>query len=142
MLQITNRHQANHWKSITKFKSDYMGFALNQTCSDPGGFIYQQKIMRFKIILKTLLLALIAGMGNVKQNNKPGIIIYFSAIILLGFGLYSAEQRIIEQYFQPSQTLRTFAVLIYIAFAFFWDGTWIIGSNERNYFNDKNGDGL
>ena len=77
-------------------------------------------------------------MGNVKRNNKPGIIIYFSAIILLGFALYSAEQRFIEQYFQPSQTLRTFGVLMYIAFAFFWDGTRFLSSAEKNLNSSKN----
>jgi hypothetical protein len=87
--------------------------------------------MRVKIVLKKILLALISGMGNVKQNNKPGIIIYFSAIILLGIALYFAEQRFIEHYFQPSQTLRTFAVLMYIAFAFFWDGTGFLSSAEK-----------
>lgn len=93
--------------------------------------------MNVKIVLKKFFLILFSGMGNVKQNNKPGIIIYFSVIILLGFVLYSAEHRFIEQYLQPSQTLRTFAVLMYIAFAFFWDGTRIFGSKEANFFNEE-----
>ena len=76
-------------------------------------------------------------MGNVKQNNKPGIIIYFIAIVLLGVGLFFAEKGFVEQYFQPSQTVRTFAVLMYITFAFFWDGTGFLSSSEKKSFSSK-----
>lgn len=76
-------------------------------------------------------------MGNVKQNNKPGIIIYFLAIVLLGVGLFFAEKELIEQYFQPSQTMRTFAVLMYITFAFFWDGTGFLSSSEKKTYSSK-----
>ena len=83
-------------------------------------------------IYENFVFILVAGMGNVKQNNKRGILIYFLAVVLLGLGLFFAEQILVEQYFHPSQTVRTFAVLIYITFAFFWDGTILLDSKEKN----------
>lgn len=75
-------------------------------------------------------------MGNVKQGNWSGILIYFSAIILLGIGLVFAERKLIEQFYHPSQTMCTFALLIYTAFAFFWNGTKLFGDKEKNHFFD------
>lgn len=83
-------------------------------------------------INENFVFILVAGMGNVKQNNKRGILIYFLAIVLLGIALFFVEKLLIEQYFHPSQTVRTFAVLIYITFAFFWDGTILLDSKEKN----------
>lgn len=77
-------------------------------------------------------------MGNVKQGNWQGILIYFSTIILFGLILMLAEQRIIEQYYHPAQSVRTFVVLIYIAFAFFWNGTRLLDSEEKKRIFDNN----
>ena len=71
-------------------------------------------------------------MGNVKHGHWQGIIIYFSAITLLGIGLLFAEQNLIKQYYEASRTVRTFVILIYIAFAFFWNGTSLLGSEVKN----------
>ena len=81
--------------------------------------------------ISTLFFFLIAGIGNVKHGKWQGTLTYFSAIILLGVGLLFAEQRFIEPYYNPTQTVRTFAVLMYIAFAFFWNGTNLLGSETR-----------
>lgn len=86
--------------------------------------------------IRNLLFILIAGMGNVKQGNWKSILIYFCFIILLGIGPVYAEQKIIEKYYHPSQIVRTFLILIYIAFAFFWDGTTLICHDEKNLFID------
>ena len=78
-------------------------------------------------------------MGNVKQGDWQCILIYFCFIILLGIGLVYAEQNI-EQYYHPSQTVRTFLILIYIAFAFFWNGTKLLGDDEKSHFFDHDED--
>ena len=83
-----------------------------------------------------LIYILIAGMGNVKQGNWPGILIYFFVVILLGSVLIFVERNFIEQFYRPSQTACTFALLIYIAFAFFWNGTKIFGYEGKNHFFD------
>lgn len=75
-----------------------------------------------------------------KQDNRLGILIYFSVIILLGVGLFFAEHTLFEQYFHPSQTVRTFAILMYITFAFFWDGSILLDSKEKNRIFTINGD--
>ena len=78
-----------------------------------------------------------AGMGNLKQNNKPSIIIYSTAIVLFGVGLFFIEQTLIERYFQLPQTLRTFAVLMYITFALFWNGSRFISAKEETPFKEQ-----
>jgi len=94
-------------------------------------------LLKKNSILKKFVFILVAGMGNVKQNNMSGILIYFLFIVLLGVGFFFAEQRLLEQYFHPSQTMRTFAVLMYIAFAFFWDGSVFISNEKNNNFFGK-----
>lgn len=89
-----------------------------------------------------ILFILIAGMGNVKHGNWRGIIVYFTAIGLIGIGLYFAEQKIIESYYQPSQTLRTFAALCFITFAFFWNGTKLLSSEVKDRIFDRTADPL
>jgi len=90
-------------------------------------------------IFTELIYILVAGMGNVKQGNLQGIMIYFSMIILLGIVLIFAERKFLEQFYNPSQTLCTFSILVYIAFVFFWNGTKLFGIEEKNGFfeNDK-----
>jgi uncharacterized membrane protein SirB2 len=93
-----------------------------------------------------LLVILISGTGNIKLGNWQGTLIYFSTILLVGVGLWFLEQRLLEPYFNPSQTMRTFAVLIYIAFAFFWNGTRLLDSEHKKWIfnqddnNPINGD--
>lgn len=76
-------------------------------------------------------------MGNVKENNKPGMLIYSLAVVLIGLGLVYAERTIIELYFQPSQTLCTFAILSYLTFAFFWNGSRYIHNRDNNHFSEE-----
>lgn len=91
------------------------------------------KLKRYSIF-KSFLFILIAGMGNVKQGNWQCILIYFSSMILLGIGLFYTEQKIIEPYFHPSQTLQIFLILVYVAFVFFWNGSNLFSLEERNPF--------
>jgi hypothetical protein len=87
---------------------------------------------------------LIAGMGNVKQGNWPGILIYFSVMILLGAALIYAERKFIEPLYQLPQSGCTFALLLYIAFTFFWNGTNLLTSEDQHLSfneNSKNSSG-
>lgn len=86
--------------------------------------------------LTNLFFILFAGMGNLKQGKWQSILIYFFGIFLLGFTLLYAEQNLIRPYYQISQTMRTFVILIFIAFAFFWDGTKLLGRDKKNHFID------
>lgn len=85
-----------------------------------------------------LLFVLIAGMGNVKQGNWPGILIYFSVMVLLGAALIYAEQQFIEPIYQIPQTGCTFTLLLYIAFTFFWNGTNFLTSEDKILALNKN----
>jgi hypothetical protein len=81
-----------------------------------------------------------AGMGNVKQGNWLGILIYFSVMILLGAALLFAEQRLVEPVYHLPQIECTFALLIYTTFIFFWDGTNLFHLEERKaVFNNSPG---
>ena len=92
--------------------------------------------MKKDSFLANLFFILFAGMGNVKQGKWQSILIYFFGIFLLGFALFYVEQNLIRPYYQLSQTMRTFVILIYIAFAFFWDGTKLLGSDKKSRFID------
>jgi hypothetical protein len=92
--------------------------------------------------IANIIYILIAGMGNVKHGQWQGIIIYFSAITLLGIGLLFVEQNLIIQYYEPSRTVRTFLILIYIAFAFFWNGTGLLSSEVKNRILTRNKNNL
>ena len=70
-----------------------------------------------------ILEILVTGMGNVKLGDWRGSLIYFASILLIGIGLVYLEQRFIEPIYHPTQTVRTFALLVYITFAFFWNGS-------------------
>jgi len=108
----------------------------NQSSLNLFNHIIRAILVNLSRYFKTLLIILVAGMGNLKQNNKPGIIIYSSAIVFLGIGLFFVEQTLIERYFQISQTARTFIVLMYIAFVLFWNGSRFLGEKENRFFND------
>lgn len=85
---------------------------------------------------ENIILILIAGMGNVKQGHWPGILLYFSVMIMLGAALIFVERKIIEPIYQLPQSGRTFAVLVFIAFIFFWDGNQLLGNEkEKETFN-------
>jgi hypothetical protein len=87
-----------------------------------------------------VLVYLIAGMENVKQGNWTGILVYFSVIILLGIGLIFFERNLVELFYQPSQTTCTFALLIYITFAVFWNGSGFLGIERNNNFFNHEGE--
>jgi hypothetical protein len=91
----------------------------------------------FKI--KSILSILIRGMGNVKHGDWIGILLYCSVILLIGLFLFLVERRFISQYYQVSQTVRTFLILIYTAFAIFWDGSSLLGEQRRGSFQQTNG---
>ena len=93
-------------------------------------------------LLANLMFMIIAGMGNVKHGRWQGILTYFLAIIILGIGLIYAELRFIEPHYHPSQTVRTFLILIYIAFAFFWNGTSLLDSEVKKRILTRNGSPL
>lgn len=77
-------------------------------------------------------------MGNFKQGYWQGALIYFGTITSLGIGLIYLEMRFIEPLFNPSQTFQTFAVLVYIAFALFWDGSGLLGLKLKDRVYDRN----
>ena len=95
--------------------------------------------MKKNSIFSSLIFILIAGMGNLKRGKWYSILIYFSAIILLAIGLLFAERRFIEPYFHPSQTVKTFAVLLYVTFVFFWNGTIFLDSDQKSRIFTRNG---
>ena len=47
-----------------------------------------------------LMFTIIAGMGNVKRGYWPGILLYFSVMILLGAAIVYVEQTYIEPIYQ------------------------------------------
>ena len=82
---------------------------------------------------------LIAGMGNVKQGNWQGILVYFLTKILLGAALAYGERKLIEPVYQLPQTGCTFSVLLYVAFTIFWNGTSLLGlDNKNSLFDEQN----
>jgi len=78
-------------------------------------------------------------MGNVKHGDWLGILLYFSVILLIGLVFVLVERRFISQYYQFSQTVRTFLILIYITFAIFWDGSSFLGEQEQSEYQRING---
>lgn len=85
---------------------------------------------RFKTIL-------IAGMGNVKQGNWTGTLVYFSFMILVGAALVFVEQKIIEPIYDVSNHQCTLGILLYLSFTFFWNGTRLLGQEEKNHIFDQ-----
>lgn len=79
-----------------------------------------------------LLFTFIAGMANVKQGYWPGILLYFSVMILLGVGLIFVERIFIEPIYHIPQSGRAFVLLMFLAFTFFWDGTHLLNYEEKD----------
>lgn len=89
--------------------------------------------LKLRQILYEFTTILISGMGNVKQGNWSGILVYFSFMFLFGAALIFLERKLLEPIYQVSQHQCTFAVLLYLSFTFFWDGTKLLGHKENNH---------
>lgn len=74
-------------------------------------------------------------MGNVKRGYWPGILLYLSVMVSLGAALIYVERIYIDSVYQLPQSGRTFAVLIFIAFTLFWDGTRLINFKEIDHLS-------
>ena len=89
--------------------------------------------------INSFLSILIRGMGNVKHGDWLVILLYFSVVLIIGLALFLFEQRLSSQYYQFSQTVRTFLILIYITIAIFWDGSSFLGEQSRSRYQQTNG---
>ena len=78
-----------------------------------------------------LLSILFAGIGNIKDGNWTGTLIYFSVMCLLGAALIFAERIYLEPIYQLPESGLKFALLVFIAFIFFWDGNQFLGKEEE-----------
>jgi hypothetical protein len=94
----------------------------------------QQRVKSVFTRVKTIL---IAGMGNVKQGNWTGTLVYFSFMILLGAALVIVEQKIIEPIYDVSNHQCILGILLYLSFTFFWNGTRLLGKEEKNHIFDQ-----
>lgn len=89
--------------------------------------------------INSFLSILIRGMGNVKHGDWLGILLYFSSVLIIGLALFLFERRLISHYYQFSQTVRTFLVLIYITITIFWDGSSFLGEQSRSSYQQTKG---
>jgi hypothetical protein len=93
-----------------------------------------------KSMFAKILLTVIAGIGNVKNGNWSGTIIYFSAMAIFGAALIFVERKYIEPIYQLPQSGLKFALLVFIAFIFFWDGNQLLRNEEKKEtFNQDEG---
>jgi hypothetical protein len=75
-------------------------------------------------------------MGNFKQGSWSGSLVYLTFMTALGLIVFYFGPRLIQQI---SPTLGTFIFLIYTAFVFFWDGTFLLGEAGSSSYVHANG---